>query len=70
MAQIKGLVRQEFLEIVEEQHFNEDLLAKDYYLTLFLYLLRNVRGIYFKGGTALQKTLLEYSRISRTLTSR
>lgn len=67
MAQIKRLVKQLFLEIVEEQQFNAEVLAKDYYLTLFLYLMRNIKGIYFKGGTALQKTLLEYSRISEDI---
>lgn len=67
MAQIPRLVKQAFLEIVEEQHFNAELLAKDYYLTLFLYLMRDLKGIYFKGGTALQKTLLAYSRISEDI---
>lgn len=47
-----------------ETGFKEELLEKDYYLTLILYLLKDVEGIYFKGGTALQKIFLNYSRLS------
>lgn len=67
MAQVKKLVKAQFLEVVAEHSFNEELLAKDYYLTLFLYLIKDLQGIYFKGGTALQKTLLDYSRISEDI---
>ena len=40
------------------------MLLKDYYVTAILYLLRKIEGIYFKGGTALQKIFLSYSRLS------
>jgi predicted nucleotidyltransferase component of viral defense system len=30
-------------------------------------LLKDIKGVYFKGGTALQKTLLDYARISEDI---
>jgi len=67
MAAIEKVTADQINTIVGKTGFDRDLILKDYYLTLFLYLLRNVRGIYFKGGTALQKTLLDYSRISEDI---
>jgi len=49
-------------EIIANTGFKFDLLLKDYYVTVLLYLLKDETGIYFKGGTALQKILLKYSQ--------
>lgn len=67
MDKIQKLVKQEFEIIAGEYKFQQKLLAKDYYITLLLYLLRDIKGLYFKGGTALNKTILEHSRISEDI---
>ena len=67
MAEIKELLVDEFEAIVAEKEFNRELLAKDYYITILLYLMRDIKGIFFKGGTALQKTILDYARISEDI---
>ena len=67
MDEIKELTPDQFSLIIAEQGFEPELLAKDYYITLLLYLLKDIGGMYFKGGTALQKTLLGYSRISEDI---
>lgn len=41
-----------------EKGFNIKILEKDYLLTYLLYLIKDVEGIYFKGGTALNKIFL------------
>jgi predicted nucleotidyltransferase component of viral defense system len=67
MVEIKELSKDEFNQIVVEQEFNRDLLLKDYYITMMLYFLKDINGLVFKGGTALQKTFLEYSRLSEDI---
>ncbi len=67
MAEIQALSHKEFSNIASKLPFNEALLTKDYYLTIILYLIRDIGGIYFKGGTALQKILLNYSRLSEDI---
>ena len=67
MDKIKKLVKQEFELIVAEHKFQQKLLAKDYYITILLYLIKDIKGLYFKGGTALNKTILNYSRISEDI---
>jgi predicted nucleotidyltransferase component of viral defense system len=42
-------------------------IEKDYFLTALLYLLRDVRGLCFKGGTALNKIFLDHTRLSEDL---
>lgn len=64
MAEIKRLTINEFKDITSQHNFNEIVLDKDYHLTLILYLIKDIDGIYFKGGTALQKIFLNYSRLS------
>ena len=44
--------------IAGKKGFNIKLLEKDYLLTYLLYLIKDVKGIYFKGGTALNKIFL------------
>jgi predicted nucleotidyltransferase component of viral defense system len=53
--------------IAGEKNFNIKLIEKDYVLTQLLYLLKNINGIYFKGGTALNKIFLNHSRLSEDL---
>jgi len=67
MDEIKRLPAIEFEVILGKTNFLRDKLVKDYYLTLILYLIRNVKGIYFKGGTALNKIFLNHVRLSEDL---
>ncbi len=67
MDEIKRINEEEFNVISSEHSFQRKLLVKDYYLTLILYLIRNVEGIYFKGGTALNKIFLDHARLSEDL---
>ena len=67
MDEIKTIPNIEFNVITSEHPFQRELLVKDYYLTLILYLVRNVKGIYFKGGTALNKIFLNHARLSEDL---
>jgi predicted nucleotidyltransferase component of viral defense system len=64
MVEIKKISFDEFKIIASGKSFNMSVLEKDYFVTLVLYLLKDVKGIYFKGGTALQKIFLGYSRLS------
>jgi len=54
-------------DIAYKKGFNIELLEKDYLLTYLLYLIKDVKGIYFKGGTALNKIFLDHTRISEDL---
>ena len=53
--------------IADEQGFDIVLLEKDYILTYLLYLIKDVKHIYFKGGTALNKIFLNHERLSEDL---
>lgn len=53
--------------IADEQGFDIILLEKDYLLTYLLYLIKDVKHIYFKGGTALNKIFLNHERLSEDL---
>lgn len=64
MAEIKKISVDEFKDIASKKPFNQVMLGKDYFVTAILYLLKDIKGIYFKGGTALQKIFLDYSRLS------
>ena len=64
MDEIKKINYDELKAIAAQHNFGTDLMLKDYYVTLVLYLLKDVQGIYFKGGTALQKIFLNYARLS------
>ncbi len=56
------------LKIIADSHdFNIQLMEKDYLLTELLYLIKDVEGIYFKGGTALNKIFLDHARLSEDL---
>ena len=47
--------------------FQVIFLEKDYYLTILLYLMKDIDGIYFKGGTAINKILLDHPRLSEDI---
>lgn len=53
--------------LADEQGFDIVLLEKDYLLTYLLYLIKDVRHIHFKGGTALNKIFLNHERLSEDL---
>ncbi len=53
--------------IAGEKGFDIVLLEKDYLLTQLLYLIRDVKNIYFKGGTALNKIFLAHQRLSEDI---
>ena len=67
MDKIKKLTDVEFKNISSQHPFGDIILAKDYYITIILYLIKDVDGIFFKGGTALQKIFLNYSRLSEDI---
>jgi predicted nucleotidyltransferase component of viral defense system len=67
MDETKKVDREFIADLVEKTSFNEELLTKDYYLTRILYLLKDTSGMYFKGGTALQKAFLNHARLSEDL---
>ncbi len=67
MDEIKTITEAEFNDIIARTRFSREKLKRDYYLTLILYLIRNIEGIYFKGGTALNKIFLNHARLSEDL---
>ena len=67
MGEVAKINEKELNDISTRTGFNPSLILKDYYITLILYLIKEVGGIYFKGGTALQKMLLNYARISEDI---
>ncbi|MFH1711371.1 MAG: nucleotidyl transferase AbiEii/AbiGii toxin family protein [Nanoarchaeota archaeon] len=67
MVEIERIPAIEFEERLVRTKFNRSKLAKDYFLTLILYLIKDVEGIYFKGGTALNKILLNHPRLSEDI---
>jgi len=64
MAEIKRIHAVEFEDVLARTKFNRAKFTKDYFITVLLYLIKDVEGIYFKGGTALQKIFLDHSRLS------
>ncbi|MFH1636965.1 MAG: nucleotidyl transferase AbiEii/AbiGii toxin family protein [Candidatus Woesearchaeota archaeon] len=67
MDQIKKLEVSEFKDIASKLSFDEILLAKDYYIMVILFLLKDLEGISFKGGTAIQKIILNRARLSEDI---
>ena len=67
MVEIKIISENKLRYLAGEKGFNLIYLEKDYFLTLFLYLLKDVNGICFKGGTALNKIFLNHERLSEDL---
>mgnify|MGYP001608898698 CR=1 FL=1 len=67
MDEIKIMSIIDFNTIVSRHNFQRAFLVKDYYITLILYLIKDVNGIYFKGGTALNKIFLNHARLSEDI---
>jgi predicted nucleotidyltransferase component of viral defense system len=67
MDEIQRITAEELDDVASKHPFNRGLMAKDYYLTLILYLIKDVNGIYFKGGTALNKIFLNHARLSEDI---
>ena len=67
MAGIEIISENKLRSIAGERGLNQIYLEKDYFLTLILYLLKDVDGLYFKGGTALNKIFLNHARLSEDL---
>lgn len=61
---VEKITKDRIREIAASRRFSELIMTKDYYATVVLYLLKDVDGLFFKGGTALQKIFLNYSRLS------
>ena len=67
MDEIKRITNDVLLDISYKKGFNIVFIEKDYLLTYLLYLIKDVEGIYFKGGTALNKIFLNHARLSEDL---
>jgi len=67
MAKITLISKSELKHLAGKTGFNLIYLEKDYFLTILLYLLKDVDGICFKGGTALNKIFLNHTRLSEDL---
>jgi len=61
IAQISG---DELQVIAGREGFDFTQLMQDYYVTAIVFLLKDIEGIHFKGGTALQKIFLNHTRLS------
>ena|GEM_PF-559128 len=53
--------------LAAEKGFNLIYLEKDYFLTALLYLIKDLGGLHFKGGTALNKIIFNHTRLSEDL---
>lgn len=67
MVEIERIHAVEFEDIATRVRFNKTKLTKDYFLTLLLYLIKDLEGIYFKGGTAINMILLNHARLSEDI---
>ncbi len=62
------LISEDKLKYLAGTHgLNMIYLEKDYFLTLFLFLAKDIEGMFFKGGTALNKIFLNHKRLSEDL---
>jgi len=58
------IITLEELRIISgREKFSMSIIEKDYLITYLLFLLKDVRGIYFKGGTAINKIFLNHARL-------
>ena len=55
MAEIKRISEDEFNDIASRLKFDRVKLTKDYFITVLLYLIKDINGAYFKGGIAINK---------------
>ena len=62
------IISEDKLRYLAGKHgYNLTYLEKDYFLTILLYMIKDVQGIYFKGGTCLNKIFLDHTRLSEDL---
>lgn len=63
-----GLISKDKLKwIAGKENLNIIYLEKDYFLTLLLSQIKDIDNIYLKGGTAINKILLNHKRLSEDL---
>ena len=67
MDEIKVISGLDFNSIASQYSFDKRLIVKDYYLVVILYLIKDIEGIYFNGGTALNKIFLDHPRLSEDI---
>jgi len=67
MAEIKRISEDEFNDIASRLKFDRVKLTKDYFITVLLYLIKDINGAYFKGGTAINKIFLDHARLSEDI---
>lgn len=67
MDTIRIITADQLRLVVDQTGFVEPLIAKDYFITTLLYLLKDIPDLYFKGGTALNKIFLNYARLSEDI---
>lgn len=65
--EIEQMTFAELKIISNEKGFGLVMTEKDYLVTYLLYLIKDVKDIYFKGGTALNKIFLNHKRLSEDL---
>ena len=62
------IITLEELRIISgREKFSMPIIEKDYLITYLLFLLKDVRGIYLKGGTAINKIFLNHARLSEDI---
>ncbi len=62
------IISEDKLKYLSGKHgYNLIYLEKDFFLTLLLYMIKDVRDLYFKGGTCLNKIFLNHTRLSEDL---
>src|SRR3989344_2475728 len=66
MAEL-NITIEEIRIISGREKFSMPIIEKDYLVTYLLFLLKDIKGMYFKGGTAINKILLNHSRLSEDL---
>jgi len=62
-----GITLDELRIISGRERFGMPIIEKDYLITQLLFLLKDVKGILFKGGTAINKIFLNHTRLSEDL---
>ena len=67
MDELKPVSIDELKVISGKLGFDLETTIKDYQLTVLLYYLSSIKGVYFKGGTALNKIFLNHLRLSEDL---
>jgi predicted nucleotidyltransferase component of viral defense system len=62
------IISEDKLRVIADQQKKEIIMMeKDYFLTLFLSFIKDAEGLYFKGGTAINKIFLNHIRLSEDL---